>query len=548
MSLVDIIIVCIFLCTTLYLGLRSGKNVKTFKDYAIGNRKFSDLVIFCTVVATCIGGSSTMGCVGAAYRVGVVQLIAQGAIPLSYLIVALFLAKQFVNYYGCCSLGDIFYKAYGVPGKMIVGFIGTMYEIIGMGMQFIAMGTVLTVLTGLPYIANLFIVGVVLLIYTGRGGVRAVTFTDVLQFVTLIIAIPLVLIISLNKNGGMGQLFSLLPESHATFSGAQLKRYMFLSIPLLLPTLSSIHVQRLLMTRNTNQGMKAYGNLGWIYFSIVIMSVLLGLCARVLFPALPNPDQAFVMLIKTYLPVGIYGIGVIGILSILMSSADSVLNSSSTMFVNDIVLPFKKDCSEACKLKLARRTAVVLGIFAILFAIQKVGLFESKVFQRTLWVPVCVCPLYLALFNRKISLCGFFVSSLTGIITSILWNMKLKSMVGIDGIFPGLIANLCVSLGFYFVNGRPKVFTPEELALFRQKAGISEEKKFVEKSYKAQTNVWLGFCLICIQMVPLLFGSGVVTNTKIALILLNGGMAVFLIFGPVLEVFQTHKQVFNTFK
>ena len=311
-------------------------------------------------------------------------------------------------------------------------------------------------------------------IYTGRGGVRAVTFTDILQFITLIIAIPLVLIIALSKIGGIGQLFSLLPESHATFSGAQLKRYMFLSIPLLLPTLSSIHVQRLLMTRNTNQGIKAYGNLGWIYFSIVIMSVLLGLCARVLFPALPNPDQAFVMLIKTYLPVGIYGIGVIGILSILMSSADSVLNSSSTMFVNDIVLPFKKDCPEAYKLKLARRTAVVLGIFAILFAIQKVGLFESKVFQRTLWVPVCVCPLYLALFNRKISLCGFFVSSLTGIITSILWNIKLKSMVGIDGIFPGLFANLCVSLGFYFANGRPKVFTPKELAALRQKAGIPE--------------------------------------------------------------------------
>lgn len=548
MSLIDVIIVCIFLCSTLYVGLRSGKNVKTFKDYAIGNRRFSDFVIFCTVAATCIGGSSTMGCVGAAYRVGIVQLVAQVATPLSFLIIAFALAKQFVNYYGCCSLGDIFCKAYGTSGKVIVGIIGTIYEIVGLGIQFVAMGTVLTVLTGLPYIVNLFIVSFVLLIYTGRGGVRAVTFTDILQFITLIIAIPLVLIIALSKIGGISQLFTLLPESHATFSGDQLRRYMFLSIPLLLPTLSAIHVQRLLMTKNKNQGMKAYGNLCWIYFSIVVMTVLLGLCARVLFPALPNPDQAFIMIIKTYLPVGIYGIGVIGILSVLMSTSDSMLNSSSIMFVNDVILPFKKNCSEAYKLKLAHRTAVILGAFAILFASQKIGLFESKVLQRTLWVPICVCPLYLALFNRKISFWGFCISSLVGMLTSFLWIIKIKPILGIDGIFPGLFANLCVSLGFYFANGRPKVFTPEELAALRQKAGIPDEKNFVEKSYKAQTNIWLGICLICIQMVPLLFGSGSVTNVKIALIMLNGTMAVLLIFGSALEIFQNHKQIFDYFK
>lgn len=548
MSVVDITIVCIFLGATLHIGLRAGKNIKTFRDYAIGNRKFSDFVIFCTVAATCIGGSSTMGCVGAAYRVGVVQLVAQVATPLSFLVIAFILAKQFVNYYGCCSLGDIFSRAYGTPGKVMVGIIGTIYEVVGLGIQFVAMGTVLTVLTGLPYIINLFIVSFVLLIYTGRGGVKAVTFTDVLQFITLIIAIPLVLIIALSKIGGINQLFAILPESHSTFSGDQLRRYMFLSIPLLLPTLSAIHVQRLLMTRNKDQGMKAYGNLCWIYFFIVVMTVLLGLCARVLFPELPNPDHAFIMIIKTYLPVGIYGIGVIGILSVLMSTSDSMLNSSSIMFVNDVILPFKKDTSEAHKLKLAHRTAIMLGAFAVLFASQKIGLFESKILQRTLWVPICVCPLYLALFNRKISFHGFCISSLVGMLASFIWIIKVKPILGIDGIFPGLFANLCVSLGFYFAEGRPRVFTPEELTALRQKTGIPNKKKFTEESYKAQTNIWLGVCLICIQMVPLLFGTSVVTSTKVALIMLNGTMAVVLIFGSTLEIFQKHKQVFAYFR
>ena len=200
------------------------------------------------------------------------------------------------------------------------------------------------------------------------------------------------------------------------------------------------------------------------------MTVLLGLCARVLFPSLANPDQAFIMLIKTYLPCGIYGIGIIGILSVLMSTSDSMLNSSSIMFVNDVVLPFKKNCSESYKLKLAHRTAIALGLFAILFASQKIGLFESKILQRTLWVPVCVCPLYLALFNRKISFLGFCCSTLVGMVTAFVWIIKLKPILGIDGIFPGLIANLCISLGFYYAGGRKKVFSKEELKILREKA------------------------------------------------------------------------------
>ena len=113
MSPVDIIIVCIFLCSTLYVGLRSGRSIKTFKDYAIGNRKFSDFVIFCTLAASCIGGTSTMGCIGKTYSVGIAQVIVQLGVPISLLIVSLLLANRFYYYQGCYSLGDMFARAYG---------------------------------------------------------------------------------------------------------------------------------------------------------------------------------------------------------------------------------------------------------------------------------------------------------------------------------------------------------------------------------------------------------------------------------------------------
>ena len=549
MSLIDVIIVCIFLCSILYVGLKSSRNVKTFKDYALGTNRFSNFVIFCTLAASCIGGTSTMGCIGKTYSVGIAQLIVQLGVPLSLLIVSLVLARRFYYYHGCYSLGDMFFRAYGKSGKLLAGLTGCVYETISSGIQFMGMATALSILTNLSYVPCLLISASIVFIYTGKGGIRAVTFTDVLQFIVLIIAIPLLLIIVLNQIGGVDRLFEMLPVSHSTVSGDVLHRYLFLALPFMLPTLSPIYVQRFLMARGYEQGSKACYKVFWVYLVIVIMSVLLGLCARVLLPELSHADKALVTLVGQYLPVGIYGFVVAGILAVLMSTVDSQLNSGSIMFVNDVIAPLcRENLTEHAKLILAKWSSWIIGIAAIVFASFSKSIFEVKVIGKSLWLSVLLVPLYFLLFNKKVPLKGLFISSSSGLGTILLWNFFIKPLTKIDGLFPGVFVSLFLTTLFYFIGGRQKVFSDKEMKQMNVEARIPDEKNFVEKSYKAQTNIWLGICLICIQMVPLLFGSGSVTNVKIALIMLNGTMAVLLIFGSTLEIFQNHKQIFDYFK
>lgn len=468
-SIVDIAIVALFLCITLCIGWRSGKSIKTFKDYAIGNRTFSDFAIFCTLAASCIGGSSTIGCIGKTYNVGIAQIIVQLGIPIALLIVSLFLSTRFENYYDCCSLGDMFYQAYGMPGKIMAGITGFLYEVISSGIQFMAMGTALNILTGIPYIPCLLIAAGVIFIYTGRGGVRAVTFTDMFQFIVLIVAIPLVLIVALNKIGGLGQLFDSLPMSHRTVNGEILHRYLFLALPFMLPTLSPIYVQRFLMSKNRYQGSSACFKVVWIYLFVVFMSVLLGLCARVLLPHLAKGDQALIALIGQYLPMGVYGFVVAGILAVLMSTVDSQINSGSIMLVNDILLPLvRRDLSDKTKLFLSRVSSWVIGICAIVFASYSSSIFEVKVIGKTLWLSVILTPLYFLLFNLKVSIRGLIISALIGFGTVVLWNANVKPVTRIDGLFPGLFANFISVILFYFLGGRKKVFSEQDLDKMRQ--------------------------------------------------------------------------------
>jgi len=485
MAYIDIFIVTVFLMSTLFIGLRSGKNIKTFRDYAIGNRRFTDFVLFCTLAASCIGGTSTIGCIGKTYSVGVAQIIVQLGVPFALLIMATLLAKRFGNYYGCCSLGDMFCKAYGVPGKMIAGVTGCLYEVISSGIQFMAMGTALNVLTGWSYVSCLLISAGIVFAYTGRGGVRAVTFTDVFQFIVLIIAIPLLLVIVLNKIGGVSQLFVKLPTSHSTISGDTLHRYVFLALPFMLPTLSPIYVQRFLMSNSRRQSVGASYKVFFVYLIIVFMSVTLGLCARVLLPSLAKADQALIALVGNYLPVGVYGFVVAGIIAVLMSTVDSQLNSGSIMFVNDIITPLcGGDISDRWKLKLSRVASWIIGIGAIIFASYSTSIFEVKVIGKSLWLSVILIPLYFLLFNLKISLKGFVISAFLGLSTIIFWNANIKPTTKIDGLFPGLFVNLISVVIFYFLGGRQKVFSDEELKM----VDLLEEKEQKKNLMRANSS------------------------------------------------------------
>ena len=86
----------------------------------------------------------------------------------------------------------------------------------------------------------------------------------------LTLAIPILLATVLGKIGGMQALLDQLPRSHITITGENFHRYLFLMVPLMLPTLSPIHVQRLLMTNNRKQGVKAYYTLSLTHLYIII--------------------------------------------------------------------------------------------------------------------------------------------------------------------------------------------------------------------------------------------------------------------------------------
>ncbi|MDR0392838.1 MAG: hypothetical protein LBH52_01235 [Puniceicoccales bacterium] len=555
MSFIDVVIVCAFLGLTLYVGFRSSKRTKTLKEYAIGNRDFTDFVIFSTVIATVIGGNSTIGLIGQVHKIGVTQILAQLGTPISYVIIAFFVSGRIRQYYGCVSVGDILCKSYGKPGRIFGGLVSCCYESLNVCLPFMGMGIILNMFTNIPYVYCLLIAGVIILLYTGRGGVRAVTFTDVLQFTVLIIAIPVLLSVLLYQIGGVKVLFQSLPKSHLSISDANLHRYMMILWTFCLPSLSPTVTQRLLMTSSRGQGWRAYFGSGCVYLVVILVGTMIGLCARVLYPQLTHSDQALPMMMRQYLCVGMYGFVIAGFLAVFMSTVDSILNASSISLVNDLILPcMKRQPSEERKLAIARKVSFGLGAVAIFFAAKCEGLFETKILSRTLWFPLIVVPLYFAVLNRKISKTGLFSSVAVGLITALLWNTYIKPTTKTDGLFPGFFANLITFILFYLFGKKRNVFSPQELAKIEQIESerrrhlnrANEINKVNEKDFCIKTGYFLGIFLISTQVLPLLFFCEHVTADKVTLAIINGFIAMLLMFGPHLPGVQ--RRSFKIFK
>ncbi|MDR0647621.1 MAG: hypothetical protein LBF43_04290 [Puniceicoccales bacterium] len=528
MHWIDSAIIVAFLGVTLWIGFASGRGIQSFKEYAIGNRNFSDFAVFCTVAATAIGGSATIGFVGRFYDVGIIHILAPLASPIAFMLMAFWIMPRMKKYYGCHSVGDIFKIGYGLSGQYIIGVVSFILMLLASLAQIEAMGLVINKLTSIPYIQSVLLSSVILFIYTGKGGVKAVTFTDILQFIVLAVAIPLMLGVGIQNLGGIEHFVQAIPSECWRVTPEGLRRYLPLCFLFCLPTLAPMFIQRLLLTRTVRQGIRAFASAGLFYFFLIFFLIGIGVLAKILYPNLINADQAVPTLVRGLMPVGIKGFVLAGFLAILMSTADSSLNAASIVLANDLLFPHFKNLSEKRKLNVVRSLTYALGLVCVFTALSYNVLFEIEVMYTILSLSTTLIPLYFCIFNRKINVRHCFIGIIISLTVTILWQCFLKPALNIDGAFPGFLVHLMYFTFFYFKDGRQKIFQDIQSEGLRQ--SLSQEPLQPQPNYNMQQNILLGIFLLVVQIFPILFMKIPPAFMKVGFTLINGSVASLLIF------------------
>ncbi|MEL6413093.1 MAG: hypothetical protein AAFQ08_03135, partial [Bacteroidota bacterium] len=133
-----------FLLLTLLYGLYVGRNNKDIADYAIARKSYGTSTLVLTLLATQIGGFSTLGKVQSIFSDGLIMSAAAIGYPISYLFLAFFVAPRMERFEGCLTLGDVMGRLYGPTSKWVTGVVGFVYSIIIVASQMLALSFVCT--------------------------------------------------------------------------------------------------------------------------------------------------------------------------------------------------------------------------------------------------------------------------------------------------------------------------------------------------------------------------------------------------------------------
>jgi SSS family solute:Na+ symporter len=444
LHLADQIIILGYLVFVLGLGLWSGRRVKDLEDYAVAGRGYSALVIAMTLSASFIGGGFTMGNAEKVFTFGIINIAVLWGFSLKEILVARFIGPRMGRFPNAISVGDVMAVNYGKVGKVVTGIFSVLLCAGILGAQVGAMGYLFNLFMGLPVATGIVLGMGIVIIYDTLGGMRAVVSTDVLQFCILAVGIPLALFLGLRQVGGLDALAASVPVGHfdlfGHFSTVQILS-LFLTF-LLGETLVPPYVVRLFISRNTRATCR--GTLWSGLFSIPFFAIAggIGLVALALNPTL-NANLALPYVIQTVLPIGLRGLVVAGIIAVVMSSADSFLNSASVAFVNDIVKPLlPRPLAPKRGLLLARLATLITGSISVVFAIRITSLIDILIYAYNFWSPIILVPLAATLLGVRAGKAAFCAGAAAGLCGVFVWNRLLGAPGGFNGLLVGVFANL----------------------------------------------------------------------------------------------------------
>ncbi len=392
LTLADYAIICLYLAAITLFGSWFARFQKTTKDYFLTGRSVPWWAVCFTIVATETSTLSFIGVPAAAYSGNMTFL----QLALGYVIGRVFISVVFIPAY---FRGDLFtsyellQRRFGSPVKTAGAGVFLLTRSLADGIRLFATALVISAVTSVPVSLTVVVLGAAMIVYTVRGGVAAVIWTDVVQmfvyvagavvvFVALLWRIPggWTEVVSTGAAAGKFVVFNLTLDPKAVYT---LWAGLFGGVALTLATHGTDQylVQRLLAARSARQAGAGLVLSGFVVFAQFVLFLLIGVMLFAYYQHQPVPvrlvrtDEILPLFVVNSLAGGAAGFIVAAIVAAALSPS---LNAMASTTVNDFYRQYvRPDADEAVLMRLSRRATVAWGIVQIGVALAAQGMDRS---------------------------------------------------------------------------------------------------------------------------------------------------------------------------
>jgi len=462
MHVIDILIFIIYFAAMLGVGLYFYRSNTSNEDYYVGGRTMGSWHIGLSVVATDVGGGFSIGLGGLGFLMGLSGswMLFTGLIGAWLSAVVLIpRVKELSGIYSFLTFPQLFTKLYSARVALVAGIISAI-GYTGFASSQLLAGAKLASATfsELSLHSALVIMGVIAVAYTVVGGLKAVIYTDTVQWIILMagligIGIPAGYV----AVGGYSAIKGALdPEMLRlnNISWPTLVNWAVTIIPIWFVGMTLY--QRIYASRDAKTARRAWLIAGLFEYPIMaFMGVTLGLFARVaadqgMFAPLGfseaagmDEEMGLPLLLRTILPVGLTGLMLSAYFSAIMSTADSCLMAASGNWVTDILQPFMKETpSESRQLRLSQLATLLTGIISLGIALFMKNVLSLMLLSYAFMVSGLLVPVIGGLFRKRKSPEAAMVAMIVGGGTTLsLVLLEIQLPWGLDANIAGLSAS-----------------------------------------------------------------------------------------------------------
>src|SRR6056297_2039183 len=485
MHFIDLSIFILYMIVMLGVGYFFLKKNKNTDDYYVGGRSMGSLHVGLSVVATDVGGGFSIGLGGLGFLMGIAGSWMLFTGLIGAWLSAVFLiprVSKLSHKVKLFTFPQIFEQFYSPQVALLAGVISAIGYMGFTSSQILAGAKLASaIFVDLKLNQALVIMGVIAVVYTVMGGLKAVIYTDTIQWLILMtglifIGIPL----GYHAVGWMSEIRDTIPGEFLSFSNVswqELVNWGVTIVPIWFVGMTLY--QRIYSTRSRKEAQKAWFIAGLFEWPVMaMMGVILGLFGRValengMFASLGYPDLQSIdsemglpLLLRSVLPVGLMGLMMSAYFSAIMSTADSCLMASSGNVLTDILHKiFRFDHDSKKVLRISQMLTFVIGGSALLLALKMQNVLQLMLYSYAFMVSGLFIPILGALFWKRSSPVAAFWSMLIGGGTTLYLTIaQFKLPYGLDPNIFGITAGLILFVGLTFLFPRRKGVSPMEPA------------------------------------------------------------------------------------
>jgi SSS family solute:Na+ symporter len=365
---VDYAIIATYFVVVLGVGFAAKRYIKSSLDYFLSGRSLPAWITGLAFISANLGATEVLGMAanGAQYGVATVNYYWLGAIPAM-----VFLGLVMMPfYYGS--------KVRSVPEYLLLRFNEKSHvfnaatfaiaTVLIAGVNLYALALVLKLLLGWPIVVGVVVAAFIVAAYISLGGLSSAIYNEVLQFFVILAALIPITVIGLVDVGGWGGLKDRIGDSKlgeaglhalegtnpgdvtnpigATWIGLVFGLGFVLAFSYW--TTNFAEVQRALSARDLSAAQRTplIGAIPKLFLPFVM--IVPGMIALVVIPGLgssqPNMEynNAIPLLMNKYLPNGMLGIALTGLMASFMAGVAANVSAFNTVITTDLVQPYIK--------------------------------------------------------------------------------------------------------------------------------------------------------------------------------------------------------------